>query len=295
MLNVEALLQDIGIHYKTSGANISSGWIGCACPFCGDTSYHCGIAPSGYTFSCWRCGKKGSIKKLVTEYKSGNWREANAFFDKHNSALFVKEHIQQYDTVSKVEWPEHCTKKLPTLHRNYLKNRGYDPDHIQELYDVRAVHQLGDWKYRLIIPMYMQGTLVSFVGRDVSGESDLRYKNLQKEKSIIPVKNTVFNIDAIHETAIICEGVTDAWRFGSHAVATLGLQLTAMQMRVLSERLKRAIICFDNESIANQKAMMLGESLAFQGIDVDIVQIDESDPGSMSQRKANKLIKRLNL
>ncbi len=293
MLDIQKLLGSINVPFWTSGKNISDGWIAISCPFCGDSSNHCGI--NSYAFSCWKCGSKGNIKKLLAKLRGGSWNEALVLFDKYNDSLYVDSYVKKYSTVSEVAWPDHCTVELPEVHRNYIKSRGFNPTIIQELYDVRAVYQLGEWKYRLIIPIYMQGVLVSFVGRDITGKAGIRYKNLQKEKSIIPVKNATYNIDSIYEIAIICEGIFDSWRFGIYGVAVMGLQLTAMQINTIAKRLKRAIIIFDNERIARSRAMALGEALAMQGIVVDLVDIDEKDPGAMSQRKADELKKLLNL
>lgn len=287
-LDIERILQDIGVTYYTQGKNISDGWIGIGCPFCADDSTHCGL--KGYSFSCWKCGSKGSIKKLLKQLHPGTWGDINALFDKYNSSLFISQFREKYNTVTKVEWPEHCTTELPDLHKNYLIKRGYDPQQLQNLYDVRAVYQLGAWCYRLIIPIYIDGILVSYVGRDVTEKSSLKYKNLSKEKSIIPVKKLVFNIDAVDDFSIICEGITDSWRFGSHGVALFGLQFTAQQINTLSKKLKRAVVFFDNEPQAQAKADELAEALSMTGVQVEIaVHPDFNDPGEIPQNIADEI------
>ena len=61
-VDTKALLDDLGIDYKLSGKNVTSGWIEVNCPFCGDPSYHLGISPTNL-FHCWRCGEKGNLIK----------------------------------------------------------------------------------------------------------------------------------------------------------------------------------------------------------------------------------------
>ena len=289
--NIHSALNDLGVWYTTEGKNISENWTGISCPFCGDNSQHCGISPQGYSFSCWVCGESGSIKKLLKQLHGGSWQDIRKLFDAYNSALFVNEDIQN-SLVTKVEWPEGCTTKLPKIHKEYLKSRGFNPNYLQSIFDIRAVHRTGDWKYRIIIPMYLNGVLVSYIGRDVTGESGLRYMNLKRKFSIIPVKKCLYNVDSIDNFAIVCEGVTDSWRFGFHSVATLGLQFTSMQVKQLA-KLEHVFILYDTGRKETNRAEQLGESLAMAGGTVDIVSIEAADPGSLTQKEADEIKREL--
>jgi hypothetical protein len=74
-LNLIEYLDDKNISYSTSGKNVSSGWIGISCPFCGDSSNHLGINLESKVFSCWKCGEKGNFIKLAMELEGLSFKE----------------------------------------------------------------------------------------------------------------------------------------------------------------------------------------------------------------------------
>jgi hypothetical protein len=289
MFRVYDYLVDNGIPHQTSGKNIGIGWTGVQCPRCGDTRGHCGIAPTGYSYSCLKCGAKGSMQNLIQSLSLVGWKTAKELFEKYNDVLYFNEFASINRSVADVELPKNATARLPELHTEYLVDREFDPGYIKRMFNVQAVYKTGEWKYRLIIPVYMRGKLVTFVGRDVTGQSDTKYKNLRGDLSIMTTKETVYNIDNIHEEAIICEGPTDVWRFGYNAVSLFGLIYTPQQVLILGNRLKRAIICFDNEPKAQEIAEELAEELSWQGVQVEIALIDAADPGELSKAEADEI------
>lgn len=291
MLDIQSLLGDIGVSYWTSGKNVTSGWTSVSCPACGDRSNHGAFSPNGKVYSCFRCGKH-SLKKILSYYTS--WEEAGILISNYSNILNYREQTN-IERASRVEWPPPNAVKMPSLHAQYLHKRGYDPQQLRELYDIQCCYHTGDMKYRIVIPVYQNGIVVSYVGRDVTGKASLPYKNLAERNSILPVKETVFNLDSIHKTAIICEGPFDAMRFGTHGVCIWGLQYTATQTKLLASHLERCVICFDSESVAKQKAHELGSELAFQGVDVEILTIDAADPGELSKKEAEEIKQELSI
>jgi len=290
MLNIQLLLGDIGVPYWESGKNVSEGWCSVSCIKCGDRSNHGAFSPDGHAYSCFRCGKH-SVKSIIAEYTS--WTEAGILINEYSSALSFHKGIE-HERSALVEWPPPCAVPMPSLHAEYLHDRGYDPKQLRDLYGIESCYQIGDFKYRVVIPVYLNGRVVTYIGRDVTDKQTLPYKNLSERKSILPAKECVYNIDNIYETAIICEGVFDAWRFGAHGVATFGLQFTSAQTNALTKRLKRAFIVFDADTQAQAKGRELGGILAFQGVEVEIVQVPEyKDPGELPQTLANEIKKEL--
>jgi len=290
-LNIMALLGDIGVPFWTSGKNISDGWISVSCPMCGEESNHGAFAPDGFGYSCFICGKH-SVKKVLAEYTS--WQEATTLIKEYSSALYSPDtHIKERASV--VEWPPPNAVPMPSAHAKYLFDRGFDPKQMREQYGMECCWYSGPMKYRIVIPVYQNGRLVSYVGRDITGKSSLKYKNLSETKSVLPVKETIFNLDSIHETAIICEGPFDAIRFGAHGVCVWGLQYTSIQTKLLASRLKRAVIAFDSERIARERAMELGADLDWQGVQVDILSIDAADPGELSKEEAESIKQKLGI
>ena len=212
----------------------------------------------------------------------------------HSGALNTSYYDQkvQKDRAAKVEWPHSSFETgIPSIFSQYLFNRGYQTSQIEQLYGVKACYITGDFKYRLVIPVIENGKIITYVGRDVTGKSALKYKNLKEELSVRPAKETIYNIDAVGDTAIIVEGIFDVWRLKYNAVATLGLVFTRIQVRILSRRLKKAFICFDNEPIAAEAARALGEELSMAGVEVYIILIDKKDPDLLSEQEAEEIRK----
>ena len=289
MFRVQDYLAESGIPYSASGKNIGVGWVGVQCPACGDSKNHCGIAPTGYSYTCFKCGTKGSMQSLIQQLSGVGWKAAKELFNQYNDSLYFNDIANRNRNVSEVLLPQNITARLPELHTNYLVDRNFDPEYIKRMFNVQSVYHTGEWKYRLIIPVYMHGKLVTYVGRDVSGQSETKYKNLRSDLSILTTKEAVYNIDNIHEEAIICEGPTDVWRFGYNAVAMFGLIYTQDQVRILGNKLKKATICFDNEPHAQEVASNLAEELSWQGVEVEIILIDAADPGELSKAEADEI------
>ena len=76
-MNVKQLLTDLKIDFRTEGKNISKGKVvGIICPFCNETSYHCGIFLStGTNFFCFACREKGSLYRILQELRDTTWKE----------------------------------------------------------------------------------------------------------------------------------------------------------------------------------------------------------------------------
>jgi len=290
MLNITALLGDIGIPYWLSGKNVSDGWCSVSCIHCGDRSNHGAFSSNGRAYSCFRCGKH-SVKSTIAAYTS--WNESGTLINEYSSALFYGDQTKK-ERAASVEWPPANAVPMPSVHAEYLHERGYDPKQLRDLYGVECVYQTGAFKYRIVIPVYVNGVIVTYIGRDITNKAPLKYKNLAETKSIRPAKEVVYNLDNIHETAIICEGVFDAWRFGIHGVCTFGLQFTNSQTRALASRVKRAFIVYDCDPVAQAKGRELGSILSFQGVEVEIVQVtDYKDPGELPQALADEIKKEL--
>lgn len=286
MLDIQTLLGDFGIPFWTSGKNVSHGWTTITCPLCDDRSNHGGFSPTGYGYTCFKCGKHSIysvLSQVITE------KNLSAIINQYSNDLFVAKKLNR-ERAAKVIWPPENAVKMPSIHAEYLHKRGFNPKQIRELFDIKFCYQIGKFKYRIIIPIYQNRRLVTYVGRDVTGLSKLPYMNLAERLSVLPAKECIYNLDNVSKVAIITEGIFDSWRFGVHGVSPLGIQFTTMQTGLLASRLDKAFVFFDNEPQAQQKALELGEILAFQGVSVEnIVHTDFNDPGEMTQEIADEI------
>lgn len=152
MINIRALLGDIGVPFWTVGKNVSEGWTTITCPMgCGDRSNHGGFSKDGTGYNCFKCGKH-SITRVIATVGDLSWKNAKSLIDQYSDILVVNT-VYHEDRASKVEWPPRIiAPDLPSLHAQYLHERGYNPQQIRDAYGVHAQYQVGDFKYRLLIP-----------------------------------------------------------------------------------------------------------------------------------------------
>jgi DNA primase len=171
-----------------------------------------------------------------------------------------------------------------------LIQRGLDPDEIIDTYRVKAGGIIGEWKYRLMIPVFQKGVLTTYQGRDITNTSDLRYKTLSIEKSVENPKHCLYNMDnATDDVVVVCEGVVDVWKIGSGAVATLGTSTTEEQVRKLAQY-KKVFILFDPEDTAQRRAKKLGEKISALGSQVEVIHTGLGhDPGDMTGAEVMEL------
>ena len=280
MFNVRDYLNNKNIRFTEAGKNVSRGWIGLNCPFCDDPSNHCGVNLTADFFTCFRCPAKGPIALLVMAIEDIEWTEAIEKMKQfHEGTLPLP-----LDRISgnKVVFPKNAVTTLLDLHREWLGGRGFDPLRIFSKYNLRSVGLLGDWMFRLIIPIYIDRLLVAYVGRDVTDKSPLPYKNCKIEECIMPVKQCVYNIDKADQTAIVVEGPTDVWNVGDGSVAILGLKYTQGQVKLLAH-FRRVFILLDAGDKEQEVAERLAYDVATLVPEVHIYDLGEGDPGNLSK------------
>jgi DNA primase len=156
----------------------------------------------------------------------------------------------------------------------------------------------------LIIPIYYQNKLVSFQGRSLLNKKRckklgvLRYKTLNKEKSIIDPKHILYGLNYCKKDYIvITEGAPDVWRWGDNCAATLGTSVTDEQKNIIL-KYDRIIIIFDPEKEAQERALKLGNEL--NTIDskkrIEIINTEAMyDLGDSSEKEINNLKKKVGI
>ena len=289
--DVLSYLQSRNISYRHSGDNVSSGWVGISCLYCIDHSNHLGINLKTKAFSCFKCAETGSAVKLVQTIEGiSSIKEVLKIIREFTGGEYVpkEKHYQ-----SKVKYPPGTTKTLSERHLDFLEKRGFAPTVVLEQYDLHATGPIGDFKHRIIIPVYMKDRIMSFVGRDITGRAEIKYRNSSDEYSIKDVKSCLYNIDSVlGNSAVIVEGIFDAWRIGDGAVATFGTKYTHEQLRLL-RGLKRAFILYDADAIP--LAYKLAHDLSSIVPQVEVLELDEGDPDNLSAEDVRSLRRDLKL
>jgi len=293
MFDILSFAKDQGIHYELSGKNVSKGWMAFCCPYCNDNGFHLGVPLTGTHAFCWRCGSH-PLDKVLMELTGLSWYELNNAmmdYDGSSSLLSVPKKVA---LGTKIELPE---GSMEEVHRKYLKRRGFNPDELNRDYGVYGTGMLGDWKYRIIIPIYdKDGELVSFQGRDYTNKQVLRYKTLSVEESVVNPKFVLYNENKVKGNVLgVCEGVFDALNMGPPFVATLGTMTTEVQCRKIAIY-EKAYIMFDPEDSAQERAIKLAEKVAALGGHPEVIDIGgNNDPGSISKEYVQAIRKDLDL
>ncbi|MCK5863447.1 MAG: toprim domain-containing protein, partial [Candidatus Hydrogenedentes bacterium] len=149
--------------------------------------------------------------------------------------------------------------------------------------------------HRIIIPLYMNGVLMSYVGRDVTGRATIRYKAVPIDQCIRDPKSMIYHIDHAHDKLILVEGATDVWRIGKGCGASMGAALTPAQItQIIQKKFSRIFILYDNDATGVAEGEKIGALLS-QYVDVEILYLPEGtqDPGELTSDDVKVLRKQV--
>lgn len=273
MIDYRKLFADFNIPYSD---RVNRGWVNITCPFCNDRTFNGGFNEAHDYYNCWKCGShshilalskilhlpRNTVVELLEEYQS----RSIALNSLNDKKVALATHLDlPTDTFTSVE-------------RKYLLKRNFDPDYLNRKYRVVGGGITGAWKYRIIIPLLLNGRVVSWTGRSILSKEKQkelkipRYKNLSIQQSVVDPKHILYNLDnATGHTVVLTEGAFDVMRLGDGFVSSFGTELTQEQLRQLKTRFSKVFIMFDNEEKAQEKARKFGYQLVSMGIDTEIV------------------------
>lgn len=242
-VDIRELLESEGLDYRNSGKNISSGWIGVNCPFCGDDhSNHLGINLRHKTTSCFRCGKTGTIITYLSHVLN-SFNKAMSVIQKFIPRELRIEKEMERSGVSKVLLPDNAELGLSEYHKTYLRKRGFNPDILSHQFNMHSVGPVGKWKNRIILPVIRNYRLVTFTSIEIHDDSIIRYKHLDDESSIIPIKHLLFGEEFTDKrNVIVVEGIFDFFRFNGGVVPTFGTKFTDIQKKLLARFVNVTIV-----------------------------------------------------
>lgn len=286
-INFRKLFDDAKIPVRIS----NKGWVNINCPECmnpPDTHFNGGFNIANPRYSCWRCGThfwKDILGKLlnISPYQVSQYVKSYEF-------ITTQREEKKQALATKLDLPGY---PLNEKEKEYLINRGFNLDYVVEKFYLRGGGIVGEWSYRILLPIYYNNILVSWSGRSILDKeyikalNILRYKNLSIEQSVVNPKEIFYNTDnSRKDSVILVEGPFDVLKMGNDTICSLGTSVTRAQELFLKEHYRKIFICFDNEYEAQQKAYHLGTNLAAIGMEVEVVNICESfnknDPGELS-------------
>jgi DNA primase len=300
MLNLKSIdirqyLEHKGITYKTEGKNVTAGWAEVPCPFCiNDPSEHLGINLDSNSINCWKCGTTGTIFKYVMKIEKCSFKRSESLLKPFTYTDIPPEQIERAGEANRsIDFDftlpvEAAISPLP-MHTTYLEGRRFDLVTIQETYKIRFCGHTGMYAYRIIIPIFLRNKLVAFTSRGVSDDMAPKYKSSPNTESIIPIKDCLYNIDTVKQTALVVEGPLDVWRVGDGCICTFGTKFTKRQIAQIKE-IKRVFVMFDDG--AQKEASNLANELALF-TEVEVIELNQGDPCDMSEGEVLRLRKEI--
>lgn len=300
MVDFAKLFKKYNIDFTTKQ---SHGYVNTKCIYCGGDSYKLGFNIKDEFCTCFACGSH-SLEKTI-----GLFLNLNSYTVKHEvlpkyrtksirnfenkKSSNVKELILPTDTFIKSE-------------REYLLNRRFNPDKLHKKYGVVGGGIVGDFAYRIILPLFYKGNLVSWTGRTILSKEKCdklqipRYYNLSVEKSVMNPKDLFFNMDNCFKSSVmLVEGPFDCLRMGDNCICSFGTGIKDSQIELLANNFNKVYIAFDDETEAQHKARKLGMNLSSLGLDVEIVNICEefgvNDPAELLPSQVEKIKTELDL
>jgi DNA primase len=283
--------EDYNIDYWLEGKNVSPGWVAVQCPFCGDTSNHGAFNPVKAYYSCWKCGWH-SVYNAVKEITG----EPNVKPILKKYGLLLADYTNIKDRLSDAGTKEFVLpgSALQKPHKDYLLSRRFDPDFIEKKYGVLGTLDHEQYAYRIITPVFWDGDIVSFLGRDYTNKQLLRHKDCPIEMAKVYHKNILYDLNHCYKrSVIVVEGAYDNWRLGDNVCATLGTGWTTEQALLLAKRFDNVFIFYDKGVESQKKAKGLGLYLNGLGIYAETISTDYDEPDDMAESDITYLKKEL--
>lgn len=304
-MNLIEFLEDCGLETWTRGKNVQKGHVNIQCPFpwCDDDSNHCGIHTKTFKVRCWKCGKH-SFKELVSEIATsptGSIKNLIRDLKKDAGSTYIDsmsdpDEEKAYNNYVKI--PVEAMDTFPPLHKDYLRGRGFNARKLIKLYKLLACHNYGYYKFRIIIPIFLDGKLVAFTSRDVTGEQDPPYLHGSPKECLMSVKNTIYNYDSIIEggDVIIMEGPADVWKIGTGGICIFGVSIKPEQATLLlRKRIRTAFILLDNDKTGQRKRRVIGKEMGSIARKVEMLTLTKkNDAGELTLSEAEMLKSAIN-
>lgn len=275
MTDIQTILDQFKVPYDDTGRGKNrTGWINLACPWCGRDPY-LGIPIGGRVASCWNCGKHNLAETL----------QALTGLTPSEVYALIGE-LPKSDLAKKVK-PQGSLELPPgigpmqNVHKEYLRNRGFDPKKLEKLWGIQGTTFLGGHlAWRLFVPVHQNEEVVSWTTRRLNNQEP-RYHDAKPSQSIISIKDCIYGVDYCRLSIIVVEGPTGVWTIGPGCCCLFGMRASHAQIQTIS-RFPLRVICFDagrREQAAEARAKALCRQLSvFDGETIRIGLESGSDP-----------------
>ncbi len=282
-MKFKEILDEYGIACRTEGRDCRAGWLQIKCPYCSRPEYM-GYNIAGAYTNCWKCGWMPLVDTLALLIN-----QPRGFCRSLLGLLEKEKNVERKRPGKLILPPGRMPMEDSPAHCNYLARRGYSWPDMERLWDIEAIRMCNGLNWRIFIPIYHQGEIVSWTSRSI-GTPRARYISANVGQEAVPHKSILYGADYCRHAIIVCEGPLDVWCIGPGAVATCGTGYSQAQIRAMSRYSVRAI-CFDNEREAQQRARnLLADLSVFPGETMNI-RLDAKDPGEASAEEIDEVRK----
>jgi len=241
---------------------------------------------------CWISDEKGkSINSLFRKLKVSKdvWDEHNSIFSKkykfQNLPINEKSGNNWVTLPSEYQplW-EPSTSVIRKHALRYLEQRGVSSSDIVK-YSIGYCED-GEYKHKIIVPSYDSNSRLNyFVGRSFY-DSAYKHKNPTVSKDVVGFEMLV-NWDL---PIVICEGVFDAMAIRMNAIPLFGKSpQSELLKQIIAKGVKKIYIALDSDAFTN--ALRFAQNLMNEGVDVYIIELNDSDPSEMGFDDFYKLMK----
>ena len=278
---------------------LKRGWVNVQCPHCSDKSMNGGFNVFADYYYCWRCGKH-PLERTLSRVLAIPLPAVRELMGEYDNRVMIASALNRKGTKGGVR-----SLKLPggaftPTEEKYLLGRRFSPRHLAEKYGVAGGGVTGLWRYRIIIPLFERGRLVSWTARSILSARKLketgqpRYKQLSVSESVVDPKRVLYNIDNCGgQRLCLLEGPLDVIRMGDGFACSFGTEMTQAQIRYVRDRYSWVGIMFDSEPEAQRKAKRYALQLSALGVSVEVIDafgdFGKTDAGELSPRQALRL------
>lgn len=323
-LNIKEFLKYNGVHYREHGTGVKKGNIVVKCPYCGDADKgeHLGIKLKTGQWGCWRdaAHRGNDLAKLLSKLTGIGYAQLKALIGNNGEGVVERDLFDAivcddyFQSSAVVKTTRIKTLIMPREFRRigeyknsaaenrfllYMEHERHF-SHIKNVfnyYDLRYA-LTGKFKNRIIMPIILQGQLVTWTSRSIQKNSALRYMSLLEECSSVNIKSVLYNFDNAYNrenarTLFVVEGPMDVLKldnyartFGDAAVGLFSMIISDDQLfwiEFLSKRYKKVVLLLDvGETNSTMHGLVKMESV---GIDVveGTLPSGVDDPGKLNK------------
>lgn len=296
----EEVLKHYNIDFVTKHPAVSNKCVaGVCCPFCEENNYHLGIFKDTGFFSCWKCGTKGSLFKLVqkitgtshSEYQkvSGIPLVQGDSVKSNLDNIFKKEEkiMEKINTVSFKGLIKVTIDTMPNIIGEQMDNFLIERKFTYEMMEKYSVYYgiAGNFKQHLVIPIIEFGKVVGFIGRSMEKETKNKYYFNPGFRAADHLYIAGDTKSFGTKMGVVVEGVFDAWAVSLVpdfvGVAAFGSNISTTQLWKLADLVNNIVYMPDADVPAHK--VLKTHNMLKELFDVVLLQCPTGDPCSLHQ------------